>query len=433
TQSSTAVGHSNAALAVSVGAAFYGNTPAFGTNPPVKEGFSSFGNAPILFDGQGNRLAQAEERAQPLFVATDGVNNTFFGGDVESDGNPNFFGTSAAAPNAAAAATLLLEFNPNATPDQINEALIASAIDMDNPNTVGFDVGYDAATGFGLIQVDVAATLLNIDDVLVGTFGANTLNGFNGDDILSGQGGADILIGGAGADLLDGGTGADSMTGGAGDDEFKVDNAGDVVIEALDEGLDTVETTLLAFILPDNVEVLTLLGTGNSAGTGNALDNVIIGNSGLNTLIGLDGDDRIEGLAGVDVIFAGRGADDVDGGAGDDVIAGGFDDDDLSGGIGADTVKGEAGDDRISGAAGEDFLKGGLGHDDLSGGLDADRLFGQSGDDELRGNGGDDTLTGLDGEDYLAGGLGLDALSGGAENDRLFGQANADTLNGGTG
>jgi len=74
-------------------------------------------------------------------------------------------------------------------------------------------------------------------NTLIGTTGSDYLLGLGGDDSLTGNAGADTLDGGAGADTLDGGAGADTMAGGAGDDVYVVDDAGDVVSEAV--GLDT--------------------------------------------------------------------------------------------------------------------------------------------------------------------------------------------------
>ena len=76
------------------------------------------------------------------------------------------------------------------------------------------------------------------------------------------------------------------MAGGEGNDIYIVDNAGDVVTENLNEGTDTVSTTLASYTLGANVENLTATGAGNFTGTGNALANVITGDAGNDTLDG---------------------------------------------------------------------------------------------------------------------------------------------------
>ena len=154
----TTYGHTQAEGALGIGAARWNQTPSFGVNPPQLEPFSSQGGIPILFDIDGNRLAEPQDRSAVDGVATDGGNTTFFFRDsvIDDDPFPNFFGTSAAAPNAAAVAALMLEANPGLTPRDIKILLQNSAIDMDNPYTAGFDVGIDSATGAGLIQADIA-------------------------------------------------------------------------------------------------------------------------------------------------------------------------------------------------------------------------------------------------------------------------------------
>jgi len=162
---STGYGHSSAVGAQAVGAAYFGQTPNFGTNPPVKEDFSSIGSIQILFDKAGSRLPTPQNRLKPEIVAPDGVNTTFFGNDVNDDlddgifGNadndtfPNFFGTSAAAPHAAAVAALMLNAVPGSSPFNIYKALQETAIDMGTS-------GVDNETGYGLIQADQAIARL---------------------------------------------------------------------------------------------------------------------------------------------------------------------------------------------------------------------------------------------------------------------------------
>ncbi|WP_127996448.1 beta strand repeat-containing protein [Piscinibacter defluvii] len=129
-------------------------------------------------------------------------------------------------------------------------------------------------------------------NVLVGNSIGNTLSGLGGDD------------------TLDGASGNDTMTGGAGDDVYRVGSAADVVIEAsaADGARDIVESHV-AWTLGDHLEELWLQGSGNIAGTGNALNNTLIGNAGSNTLVGEAGNDRLFGGDGLDVLTGGLGAD----------------------------------------------------------------------------------------------------------------------------
>jgi|GEM_PF-307006 len=155
TFSGTSFGHPSAEGGQGVGAAFWGSTPAFGVNPPELEIFSSAGGTPILFEDDGTRLASPEVRNRVDFTAPDGGNTTFFGNDIgfDADSDPNFFGTSAAAPNAAALAALMLEANPSATPTEIYTALQDSAIDITEREFAGpIGVGFDDDSGAGLIQ-----------------------------------------------------------------------------------------------------------------------------------------------------------------------------------------------------------------------------------------------------------------------------------------
>ncbi|NJM07524.1 S8 family serine peptidase [Candidatus Gracilibacteria bacterium] len=160
TNSGTVYGHANAANAAAVGAAGYLETPAFGTNPAVQQSYSSAGTTPIFFNVDGSRKASVEVRPKPEFTAVDETDTTFFiaGNDPDNNGFPNFNGTSAAAPHAAAAAALLLERDPTLTPQEIYNLLAESALDMAAP-------GFDNDTGAGLIQVDAALAALGTFDL----------------------------------------------------------------------------------------------------------------------------------------------------------------------------------------------------------------------------------------------------------------------------
>src|SRR5439155_8014079 len=104
----------------------------------------------------------------------------------------------------------------------------------------------------------------------------------------------------------DGGMGADVMAGGAGNDTYIVDDSGDSVIENAYEGNDTVVSSV-SYTLGANLENLTLAGSADLSGAGNALNNVLLGNAGGNTLSGGAGDDYLDGGAGNDLLSGGPG------------------------------------------------------------------------------------------------------------------------------
>ena len=99
-----------------------------------------------------------------------------------------------------------------------------------------------------------------------------------------------------------------TLYGTLGDDTFVVDASDVVIIEKPGEGTDTVLSSV-SFALPANVEILTLTGTANSNGTGNALNNVLTGNAGNNCLEGGLGNDTLVGAGGADTLLGGLGND----------------------------------------------------------------------------------------------------------------------------
>ncbi len=140
-----------------------------------------------------------------------------------------------------------------------------------------------------------------------GTF-TGTGNALNND--MEGGAGNDTLFGLDGSDFLRGGTGADSMVGGGDNDTYVVDDAGDIVVEALNEGsFDFVQTTLSSYTLTANVEALLSTGADPFTGTGNAIDNYLYGGQGNDTLFGLEGNDQLTGGGGINRLVGGAGND----------------------------------------------------------------------------------------------------------------------------
>ncbi|MGE0066824.1 MAG: S8 family serine peptidase, partial [Solirubrobacterales bacterium] len=130
----TVFGHAAAAGAIAVGAVRYNTTTApetFSSRGPVKHYFG-----PVLAAGPAAAIP-AQTIAKPDLAATDGAANTFFG--TLSGGAWRFYGTSAAAPHAAAVAALALQANPGATPAQVRSALTTTArpVGSFGPNAVG--------------------------------------------------------------------------------------------------------------------------------------------------------------------------------------------------------------------------------------------------------------------------------------------------------
>ncbi|MDQ3246369.1 MAG: hypothetical protein M3Q52_05670 [Pseudomonadota bacterium] len=259
----------------------------------------------------------------------------------------------------------------------------------------------------------------------MGNSGANVLDGNAAANRLYGYGGNDRLNGAAGNDLLIGGAGADIMYGGAGNDIFYVDNAGDATYENAGEGVDRVISSV-SQTLRANIEQLSLTGTANLYGRGNAEANIISGNSGNNRLDGLDGDDRLYGGAGNDTFDGGAGNDGMRGDAGNDVYYV-----DSSRDVVVEALNG--GTDTVYSSVTltmrvnvERLILTGTDANKGTGNELANTIIGNVGGNTISGVGGNDLLFGHDGADVLIGGDGNDQLDGGAGRDRLTGGSGSD-------
>lgn len=115
------------------------------------------------------------------------------------------------------------------------------------------------------------------------------------------------LVGNAGNNFISGGGGEDKMMGGWGNDTYMVDSAGDKIIEYGGAGIDTVMASV-NHVLGNSVDNLTLTGKAK-VGTGNELNNLLIGNDQANTLSGGAGNDTLSGGGGTDTLVGGEGSD----------------------------------------------------------------------------------------------------------------------------
>jgi trimeric autotransporter adhesin len=247
------------------------------------------------------------------------------------------------------------------------------------------------------------------NNILTGNAAANALTGGDGNDTLNGGGGGDTLIGGAGNDtyvvdnaddviveslnegtdlvkaslsyalgdnvenltltgtavinatgnalnnVLTGNSAANVLSGGAGDDTYVITDAADTVVENAAEGIDLVKSSI-DYTLGDNLEKLTLTGTANLNGFGNALDNVIAGNTGANLLEGLAGNDTLSGSLANDVLQGGAGSDTLRDSGGNNLLDGGSGNDSLVGNVGNEMFVGGSGNDTVNTGTGGDII-----------------------------------------------------------------------------
>ncbi|MCK6436132.1 SwmB domain-containing protein [Rivihabitans pingtungensis] len=206
----------------------------------------------------------------------------------------------------------------------IGLTLVGNALNNLIYGSTGQDALIDGGAGNDIIYSqgnDMGAT-----EVVQGGAGNDTIyvNGFT----ASGNYGS-YVYGDDGNDTLDASVGdvQSGLYGGTGNDTYIINNLNNAVIEDSNAGIDTVKSSVTfslqygEFLVPnygslstvsDDVENLTLTGTGNINGLGNALANYILGNTGSNLLQGRDGNDQLIGQGGDDTL---------EGGAGNDVLA----------------------------------------------------------------------------------------------------------------
>ena len=324
---------------------------------------------------------------------------------------------------------------------------------------VGYGLsGNDTVTGFSGPTDWPAFASANPDATLTI---ANHMYGGNGHDtLISSQ-----TLPGLTALQLASYSRADTLDGGAGNDTYVINDLGVTINDAsgrntailtenypLVSGLTTVTVHQFNPAYANDIQNLTLRGSGDFGLEGDPSNNILRGNARHNELFGGGGDDSLFGGAGDDVLISAAGTSLLDGGAG------------------ADFIRGADGNDLLRGGDGNDSLYGDNGNDTLIGGKGADRLEGQEGDDSYYVNTQGDTVSETFGTGFdtvmsinlnlsashyagvealallgasnlslsggnqvvlLAGNVGNNQVRGGAANETLLGNAGADTLGGG--
>lgn len=234
------------------------------------------------------------------------------------------------------------------------------------------------------------------DDVILGSFAGDQIDGGAGNDTICGFGNADTLVGGPGDDRLFGGLDdayvpddgyqGDILVPGPGDDH--VDLGDDPVSADVDEVDRPAEYDKVVYAdAPGPVVVDLATGTATGEGTdtivvpafsggvvGSEFDDVLTGTNGPDVIRGGAGDDRIRALGGDDEVEPGRGDDVVRGGDGSDFI--------QSPDRGRDRFYGDGGNDGVE-ARGPGSAIGGGDGDDFLFARDGASVHGGAGDDEI--------------------------------------------------
>jgi Ca2+-binding RTX toxin-like protein len=274
-----------------------------------------------------------------------------------------------------------------------NDVLIGGAGDDIYVVRTGKETLQEAASqGIDVVQSAVSWTLgANFENLTL--TGTGAINGFGNDldNSLIGNASVNRLEGGAGNDVLDGRGGGDTLVGGLGNDTYVVRDAKDVLIEQANQGTDGVQSAI-SWTLGANFENLALTGTASIDGTGNALDNRIMGTSG---------DNRIDGGAGNDAMIGGAGNDTYVVDSVRDTVT-------EKVGEGIDTVQSTV--SWTLGANVEKLVLAGTSAIDGTGNADANTLIGNSAANRLDGGAGDDRIDGGAGADQLWGGAGNDTF-----------------------
>jgi Ca2+-binding RTX toxin-like protein len=293
---------------------------------------------------------------------------------------------------------------------------------VDNTNNI---ITENANEGMDTVYTSINYALSgNIENLtLTGTATNGTGNELN-----------NIITGNELNNVLDGSGGIDTLIGGVGDDNYVVDNTNDIITEYLEEGTDTIQSSV-TYTLATNVENLNLTGTTAINGTGNGDNNVITGNAANNILDGGAGTDTLIGGLGDDIYIVdsttdtitenvGEGTDTIQSGVTYTIAAANVENLTLTG-TAVINGTGNAANNVITGNDVNNILDGGAGNDTLNGAAGTDTLIGGLGDDIYIVDSTTDTITENVGEgtDTIQSGVTYTITAANVENLTLTGTA----------
>lgn len=278
----------------------------------------------LLFGGSGNDILTGEGGADVI--------NGQAGDDTVrgSDGNDTLDG--------GADNDRLIEFNNSdfiLTNNQLTARGTDSFSNFESARLVG-GTGNNLLDASTVTELEVVLEGAAGDDTLIGGTQNDTLKGLNNDDSLQGQAGDDSLLGGNGSDTLTGGQGNDTMFGGAG---------ADLLFESADADFRLTSTQLSS----------TATGTDRIGGIEAA--RLVAASSTSDRMLNAEGANlqvTLETGSGNDTVIGGAKNDSLTGGAGNDSLRGNNGNDYLDGGLGNDTLVGNSGNDTLVGGSGND-------------------------------------------------------------------------------
>jgi Ca2+-binding RTX toxin-like protein len=204
----------------------------------------------------------------------------------------------------------------------------------------------------------------NVQSTVTWTLAAEVENlMLTGTAAINGTGNAlnNILTGNTANNVLTGGAGVDTLRGGLGNDVYYLDNPGDTVSELMNEGTDTIYSSV-SYTLGANQEHLVLNATTAINGTGNDLGNNLHSGAGSNVIDGGLGADTAvysTASAGVTVSLALSTAQ-ATGASGSDTL---LSIENLTGSNFNDILTGNNSANLLNGGSGADTMVGGLGND----------------------------------------------------------------------